>query len=435
LNTPETVGERLAAAARHPRAKLWTLRVYYGYSRNASRRTFALRAPLAAARAVMARLHNGILLLHPAYARVTVEADASCIEPWRERFSELHGLSIVVGDAPQPAPRGGQAPMPSVRPADVTPPPRGLALGLDIGGTGMKACALREGRLLRCARAPTWPRGEAGLDSLLRRARALVIEVAAGEQPVSLGVGFASPMGVDGRVDSLSTVMRERLGEGAALDDFAERVAAGLVDGPVAFYNDLANLGLMLSGRRRRRLLRLQIGTSFGGCWIDADGTVNPAELGRLVVDMHPAARPHTYLPLRGAMKSYLSNYGVARSASELASREVTPLEVGFLLSDWLRDGDPRGARLVAWIAHLLAGVIGEASVILPGLEEVEVGGGMLQGPTGRRLREAVQARLDKVSGAPRFALSSRPGFDGAFAAALAPLREAPLRGRRRMRS
>jgi hypothetical protein len=297
----------------------------------------------------------------------------------------------------------------------------------------MKACAIRDGVLVRQAQGPTWPDGERGLDSIVRRARDLVHEVCLSERPTSLGIGLASPMGVHGQVVSLSTVMRQRLGSVACLESLPQLVAHGLVDGPVAIFNDLANLGRLLSGQGRRKLLRLQIGTSFGGTWVDADGTVSASELGRLVVDVSPDARPHTYLPLSGAMKAYLSNYGVAESLSNSLGRRVTPQDAGFVWGDLNKSGDPMGRALVDWVCNLLVGSIRESLAVLPGLEEVELGGGMLQGPTGRLVAQGVGVRLATLRRAPRFSVSSNPGFDGAIAAAKAPLIDAPLRGVRRL--
>jgi predicted NBD/HSP70 family sugar kinase len=427
-----TVADALARAARHPRAIPWTLRFHFGFAQTSPQRVYHLLAPPAAARAVLARLHNGILTLAPAGARLEVALPEERLEPWLGELRSFHDVPIVVNEGPLPIPVRPRDPIPAVRRPTAPPQPGGLAVGLDIGGTGMKACAMRDGAVLRTGQAATWPDGERGLDSLVRRARALVIEVTEGRLPDSLGVGFASPMGVDGHVVSLSTVMRQRLGEGARVDDFPGLVAEGIVKGPVSFYNDLANLGRELSARGARRLLRLQIGTSFGGCWIDADGTVNPGELGRLVVDVSEGARDHTYLPLRGAMKSYLSNYGIAISASRLIHREVTPQEVGFLWRDMLEHGDTRGRDLVDWTAALLVGVVSEATALLPGLTGVEVGGSMLQGSAGRLLQAVVRGDLPSNQGAPRFTLSRDPGYDGARAAAMAPLRASPLRGHRR---
>ena len=424
-----TLADHLDALSRARGARPWLLRFQLGLSTRATERVFTLVAPKQGLSAALARLHNGILLLHPAAAAIEGPVDPGIVDEALQALRELHGVPLTAG------PPTGRAPLRPSVPA-VTAPTQpasgeGLGLGLDIGGTGMKACLLAGERVVAQDQAPTWPDGEQGLDSLVRRARGLLGGLLEEGQAASLGIGFASPMGVDGRVHSLSTVMRERLGTAEGLERFGDRVAEGIVAGPVVVYNDLAVLGRDCSARGARRYLRLQIGTSFGGCWVDADGTVNAGELGRLRIDMSPDARPHTYLPLSGAMKSYLSNYGVAWSLSEALGRPISPAEAGFVLAEQL--GRDPGQRTLDELTTLLVGVVREARALLPGLREVEVGGGMLRDATGRRLQRAVREALATREHAPGFAVARDPGFDGAVAAARAPRAQVRLRGRRRV--
>ncbi|MCP4804466.1 MAG: ROK family protein [Proteobacteria bacterium] len=409
---------------RHPRARRWRVGFSLGHGAGAAAREIELRAPASAKADLVWRIHNGILLLQPAAVRVPEGIEVSVLR-------EIHRIPIASGDQPVVGLAEGTLDLPAIEESRGGVR-SGLAVGLDIGGTGMKACALRDGKLVAKAHARTWPEGEHGIESLVSRARALVLEVADG--PVgSLGIGFASPMGLGGQVVALSTVMRERLGGVEVVADFPHRVADGICSGPVACYNDLANLGRHLSGKGRRRLLRLQIGTSFGGCWLDADGTVNAVELGRLVVDASPDARPHTYLPLKGAMKSYLSGLGVGWTLGELLGEPVDAWRSGYALAELLRAGRPEGRQAASWIAELLVGAIQEARVFLPGIEEIEVGGSMLQGASGRAVRTRVEELLDDETVAPRFRIAADPGYDGALAAAEAPLLDTPLRGLRRL--
>jgi hypothetical protein len=239
-------------------------------------------------------------------------------------------------------------------------------------------------------------------------------------------------MDVSGRVVELSTVMRERVGDAGLFEDFAARVAEGICSGPVAMFNDLVNLGRWRASQGARRLVRLQIGTSFGGCWIDANGDVSPVEMGRLVVDVGADAIPHTYLPIRGAMKSYLSNYGIALHLGGLLGRSMDARTIGHELAQMLGGGDAMESAAaedtVRWMIDALCGVVSELHAILPGITEVECGGSMLVGALGRAVLEGVSSR------APiRFTIPSRPGFDGAIAAAQAPRLTVSLRGLKRM--
>ena len=268
-----TLHDRLLAHAEHPRAVPWTIRLHSGFSSNALARAYTLFAPPTpeAARSVLHRLHNAVVLSSPAAAELEAPVEADRLEPLLSQLRSVHHVGIFLAGEPI-RPTGRTFDLPSVD--DLAPAGEGLAAGLDIGGTGMKACVVQDGVAIRAASAPTWPDGAHGIDSLVNRARALLVEVAAGAPVGSLGIGFASPMGVDGRVLELSTTMREKVGDLAAFDGFAQRVAQHIVSGPVAMFNDLANLGRHLSARGERRFVRLQIGTSFGGCWIDSNGTV-----------------------------------------------------------------------------------------------------------------------------------------------------------------
>lgn len=417
----------LADLSAHPRAIDWRLRLHPTWGAAGAVREYVVFAP-ALGRSVwpvLARAHNASLLFNPAAVELVSPLSEADLEPVLGRVRSVHNVPFVI--APAPVIPGRRLDLPSVdRPVLQAPGP-GLAIGLDIGGTSMKVVALEGEAVVGSAGGPTWPGETHGIDSLITRARALVTEAAAGRPIGSLGIGLAAPLGVGGQVLELSTILRQRVGNGAAFEGFAERVAAGLVEGPVALFNDLSNLGRHLSSQGARRAVRVQIGTSFGGCWIDADGEVVATEMGRLVVDVGPDAIPHTYLPIAGAMRTYLSNVGVAHMLAE-AGVKVEPGESGRALRHALEQGEPAGLATVDRMAEALVGVIRELAALLVGVQSVECGGSMLQGPAGRLLENRVSA----LSPLP-FRVASRPGEDGAIAAALAPRVSAPLRGLRRI--
>ncbi len=424
----DTLEARFSRHRRQRRAVQWRVSFAHGHGAGAAERWFEWFAPVTAAPDVLARVHNGVLLLQPAAVRIHgPRVDGLKV------LARVHKIPLAWGDDRMPRLAEGTLDLPAIEQRQRGRALPGVAVGLDIGGTGMKACALVEGRIVRRAHGRTWPAGSSGIDSLVRRARELVAEVAGPDPVGSLGIGFASPMGVGGHIVGLSTVMREKLGGTEALADLPSQISAGITAGPVACYNDLANLGRHLSGLGRRRLLRLQIGTSFGGCWIDADGTVNAVELGRLIVDGAPDARPHTYLPLSGAMKSYLSGYGISLTLSEVLGEEVGAWDAGYRLAELLSAGRPEGREVAEWVSTLMSGAIHEARTFLPGLREVEAGGSLLTGITGRRVRDGVRESLRGLSTPPSFDIASDPGYDGAVAAALAPLLDTPLRGLQRV--
>lgn len=418
----------LEPLAAHPRAVPWRVEYRAGMSGLLVDRPFSWFAPPTsrASAVLMQRIHNGIVLLQPAAVKIHAPLPAADIRGLAE-LREIHHVPIVLGHEAEPVVVGRD--LPAMEDNALVEPGPGLAVGLDLGGTGMKACALRpDETVLRTASAATWPDGEEGIESLVRRARALVIEVAGGQPIGSLGIGLASPMGVNGTVLELSTVMRAKLGNVAAFDLFAQRVAEGLVNGPVAVFNDLINLGRLLSADGARRLVRVQIGTSFGGCWIDHEGAVVATEMARLVIDGAPDARRHPYLPLSGAARAYLSTSGIAADLSTVLDEAVDARMAGLKLRDLLHEGDSRGVQVMGMIAEELTAAVAELAALLMGIQSVEVGGSMLQGPAGAMLEELLRGRT-----AVPVRIASRPGHDGAIASARAPRVSAPLKAMRRV--
>ena len=173
-------------------------------------------------------------------------------------------------------------------------------------------------------------------------------------------------------------------------------------------------------------MVRLQIGTSFGGCWIDSDGMVSATEMGRLVVDVSPEAIAHTYLPLAGAMRTYLSNTGLA-ILLEKSGERVDPRTSGHHLKALLDLGHPAGSSAVRQMGEVMRGVVQELHALLPGVTLVECGGSMLAGPAGKLLGLSVgEAPVE-------FRIARQPAHDGAIAAALAPRVDTKLKGLKRV--
>ncbi len=421
------LADALAELGAHPRAVPWRLLLHSRWAAAAPPREYVVFAPPLGRSVwpVLARAHNAALVFNPAAVEIVSPLPEAELQPVLGRVRSVQHVPMVI--APARVEPNRHMDVPSVDRPVLEPPGVGVAIGLDIGGTSMKVVALEGEAVVGSAGGRTWPGEERGIESLITRARALVVEAAAGRPIGSLGIGLAAPLGVGGQVLELSTILRERVGDPEAFNGFADRIATGLVSGPVALFNDLSNLGRHLSALGSRRMVRVQIGTSFGGCWIDADGEVVATEMGRLVVDMSPDALPHTYLPLTGAMRTYLSNVGIAHMLAE-SGVVVAPAESGRVLRKALEEGEPAGLATIDRMSEVVVGVIRELAALLVGVQSVECGGSMLQGPAGRLLEQ----RVNETSPLP-FVVAARPGEDGAIAAALAPRVNAPLRGMRRV--
>lgn len=121
----DTVATALAALATSPRAERWSLHLRSGWSSAANVRTYVLLAPPSphAARIVLARLHNAILLLGPAGASIESPLAAERLEPLVERYRGIHKVPISVAGEP-PRPRAETFDLPSADAPSPIPPGR-----------------------------------------------------------------------------------------------------------------------------------------------------------------------------------------------------------------------------------------------------------------------------------------------------------------------
>lgn len=270
-----------------------------------------------------------------------------------------------------------------------------LFLGIDIGGTAIKAGLLDEGgRVLDRAAAPTPmpPTPEAIVDRVARLRRSL--EPARGDGVASAGAG------IPGRVDAAGGVV----GACANLGNWRDVPLGAMLEGalgcPTTLEND-ANAAALAEyhealrsrpGLRHAALLTLGTGVG-GGLVLDGRlyrGATNMAgELGHAIVEPGGRACP---CGQRGCLERYASAAAVATDAQAsmgvdgaLDARRVFELDAA---------GDPRAARVLDDAAACLAVAIVSLTRVLD-LELVVLGGGMA---------EAGEAWLGRVRGAVRAA-------------------------------
>jgi glucokinase len=138
-----------------------------------------------------------------------------------------------------------------------------LAVGIDVGATKIAAALVdaRSGAIVRAARRPTdAARGGA---AVLDECRSLARSLAAGVEPVAVGVAVCELVGVDGRVRSAETLDWREVDLPAAFAEIAARVrvesdvrAAALAE---------ARLG---AGRDEPDFLYLSVGSGISHCLV-----------------------------------------------------------------------------------------------------------------------------------------------------------------------
>jgi glucokinase len=199
------------------------------------------------------------------------------------------------------------------------------AIGVDFGGTALKAALVENGTVLETCTAPT-PRGDAP-SATMERIAALVKEL----RPKPEAVGLAIP----GEVDDDGVCIRLPNVPGfegfGIVEDLEARVGC-----PVRAENDatVAALGELRHGhgREHESFLLLTLGTGIGGGWV-LDGSLRrgahgfAGEVGHLMIDPSPDAW-RCGCGLTGCLEAYAGTAGLQRAWREAGGegpREAGP--------------------------------------------------------------------------------------------------------------
>lgn len=190
-----------------------------------------------------------------------------------------------------------------------------MIIGVDFGGTGIKAGIVEEGRVIRAAHTPT-PKG-ASADEVLDAIARVVLELDA--NPTSVGVAIPGEVDPAGHCWGLPNVPGFKgvaLGKG-----LSERLRC-----PVAVENDAttAALGEYLYGHGSRypSFLMITLGTGVGGGLV-IGGQLYPGgngfagEIGHININPNPDAPP-CGCGKTGCLEAYVGTAGLIRTYSSL---------------------------------------------------------------------------------------------------------------------
>jgi glucokinase len=286
------------------------------------------------------------------------------------------------------------------------------ALGIDLGGTAIKACVLETGpRPSVLHDASTETRPEEGPEAVLDRMAAVGREALAAVGPVTaVGVGMPGPLDVEAGRSLFMTNLPGWEGQ-PIVAPLQERF--GL---PVALINDvraftLAELELG-AGRGASTVICFALGTGVGG-GVVIDGKLllgmngSVGELGHQTIEPDGPPCP---CGNRGCLEQYVSGPAIARAAG---------LETAEQVFEAVRGGDVAAAAVLERAGRYLG--IGIANAVLAvGPERVIVGGGvaaagdLLLEPARREFEQRLRVMpLDRIAIVPA-ELGPRAGAVGA---------------------
>lgn len=264
-----------------------------------------------------------------------------------------------------------------------------LAIGVDLGGTNVKAALVQRGvGLLHELTTPTG--ADDGPAAVLDRIAALVehLLAEAATPPVGLGVGSPGNVSWD-----RTTVTRPPNFDGWDVVDVRAALQARLGMGlPVVVEND-ANVAALGSahygaGKRFPAFIMVTLGTGVGGAIIFRGelfrGVTGAAgEIGHMTIDYEG---PVDNAGVAGAIEAYMGQQFLSHHArlrlrhvpgrlQATAEDEAAPLTPR-MLYEAARDGDAAAQAMLDWAGHKLGCVLGSAVSLLD-IRKVVVGGGV----------------------------------------------------------
>jgi glucokinase len=276
------------------------------------------------------------------------------------------------------------------------------AVGIDIGGSNVKAVRLREGEIEERAVRST------------PTTFAAILEVAS-DMATGLGSGLPLGVGLAGLVDHRSGVLvwaPHLPGEEVAVSaPLGERLG---VDVTVDNDANLASYGEHVAGGGRGTTLTVTVGTGIGmGVVVDGEifhGRAHAGEVGHVTVEPNGAPCP---CGRRGCWETLVSG-------RRLTSDAVAVLGAGSDVSDLVSaaiEGHPAAAARLAGAGRWLAWGI-EGLVLAFDPDEVVLGGGVAA--AGDYLLDPVRRRLAATEGAGRRRSTTvRVGILGPYAGAI----------------
>lgn len=265
------------------------------------------------------------------------------------------------------------------------------AVGIDLGGTNLKACLVHQGdRLVHQTRRTT--EAEQGPDHVLDRIAEAIEELQAKSPDGTIaGVGIGAPGNID--LDQRTVSYPPNFPNWKVVDvrtALQERLRADL---PVIVENDAncAGLGSAHYGIAvdHDSFIMVTLGTGVGGAIIYQNkifrgATGAAGEIGHLSIDYEG---PVDRWGIAGAIEAYLGQHFLSRHARfrlltryeskvhEMAADDLEDISPR-MLYDAAKAGDEPAQEMLAWAGHKLGCMLGSAINLLD-LATVVVGGGV----------------------------------------------------------
>ncbi len=250
-----------------------------------------------------------------------------------------------------------------------------FTIGIDVGGTHIRAAAVdADGRIFRARRAPTPRNGDGLVDWIALAVRQIQEEA---ERGVASAVGLALPGILDAKCASLIRSVNLPFLEGRPIrEELAGRTGLAVTVLPDADAATWGEYSVLIPPPAC--FIHLRLGTGVA-CGIVAEDQLRPTDPDRnthwrvLVVDDRPGAT-FCSCGLRGCLETIASGLAIEQRATSLGCRGG----LAELQSAWERS-EPSARMLIEDIANAIASAIGNLKSQISDRLVVCLGGGVVQ--------------------------------------------------------
>ncbi len=313
-------------------------------------------------------------------------------------MSRIYGEPFVVEQGAVHAAQ--RSPRRSGRPGRLEPP-RGVRIGVDLGGSDAKVAALEDGALRYTEKRDWSPRSfSLGADAFEAVCRLVEAAAAVVGRMESIGLSTAG-------VVARGRIMASGIFGGLPSQEFArwiepmaERLSDRFAASARAFHDgDMTPLWAHLE-MGLDNVLGLSLGTGLGGGYVGEGGEASGmlCELGKMILDMSPRAPEHIYNRTRGPALHYCSQNAVFRLAGEAGldlSAEPSLAAKLRRVQAMAEAGDARARRVFERVGEHLAHAVRETEMDFR-MAHVLLVGRVVSGPMGDVVLRAAEAALER---------------------------------------
>jgi len=282
---------------------------------------------------------------------------------------------------------------------------RGNLVGIDLGGTAIKAVAIVNGKKVKEHSVKWFPQEISDPKTHLRLIIEVIKDVSKDMNSIdAIGISWAGAT-TKGRIIGSGPItqglnsesndfqwLKDNLNEYISTE-FGNAVVYVSNDGDAGVFGTTISMSL-------DDAVGFGMGTGLAFAYVDKNSNLNTkilGEGGNVIIDMNPLAPKHTWTGVPGVLQRYLSQWGVVWEAEKAGIEEIK--EANFqdkakIVGELLEKGDPRAQKVFENIGRYLAVAIAEYHQYF-NMKNIVIFGGVTTGKSGKVIKGSAEKVLN----------------------------------------